>query len=381
MFVKANGKQIDTLRLFDSVIENFPDMIHSVDELGNIVYCNRMMTHLLGYGEDELRRMNIRQLYPPHILVAVEKGFREVKQTGEKCVESLFVARDGTRIPVEIRTVVIHDDHGAFAQTFSISRDLRKLKELQSDLIHAGRLAAIGELATGVAHDLNNPLTAVILASTVMKKLADSHDIPQAEMREQTALFCETISESAATMEHITTRLRDFAREVKEEHAPVDLFDTIHDALFILDHRIRSGNVRVKCPIVKDTHGVLGDRNQIEQVFLNLFANACDAMAQSEVRELSVEIASDIQNEGRFWRCAVRDTGEGISQDEQQRLFKAFHTTKPRGKGTGLGLSTARSILKQHNGEIRLDSERGKGSTFTVMLPAYAPLAPAAREH
>jgi PAS domain S-box-containing protein len=376
MFVTADGRPSDTIRQFDALIENFPDMIHSVDEKGNIVYVNFMATLLLGYTKDELCSMNIRQLYPPEILEAVEKGFREVKQTGEKRVESLFMAHDGTRIPVELRTLVIRDEKGEFARTFTISRDIRKLKEMQESLIHAGRLAAIGELAAGVVHDLNNPLTAVILASTVMKTMADSPHIPPEEMRVQTAQFCETISESAATMEHLTTRLRDFARGVKEQHTPVDLFDPIHDALFILAHRIKSNQIQVSCPFVKAKHWVLGDRNQIEQVFLNLFANACDAMAQSERRELSVDIAPHTYDGKPFWLCSVADSGEGISEQEQQQVFKAFHTTKPRGKGTGLGLSIARSILKEHSGEIQLASERGKGATFSVFLPAFTPLIP-----
>lgn len=369
MLVKTTGKERETLRIFDSLIDNFPDMIHSVDNKGNIVYFNRTATHLLGYTEKELRSMNIRQLYPPEILDAVEKGFREVQETGEKRVESLFLAKDGTRIPVELRTLVIRDENGVFSQTFTVSRDLRKLKEMQEDLIHAGRLAAIGELAAGVAHDLNNPLTAVILASTVMKKMANSPNVPPDEMREQAALYCETISESASTMEHLTTRLRDFARGVKEQHAPVDLFDPIHDALFILAHRIRHNNIHVNCSTIKGRTWTLGDRNQIQQIFLNLFANACDAMAQREVRELAVSIGPESRDGKAYWCCAVSDTGEGIPLELQERVFKSFFTTKPRGKGTGLGLSIARSIISEHGGEIRLTSESGKGTTFCVLFP------------
>jgi PAS domain S-box-containing protein len=370
MFVKLDGTPFDTAGLFDSLIENFPDMIHSVDESGSIVYFNRTATQLLGYTESELRLMNIRQLYPPEIIEAVEKGFSEVKQSGEKHVESLFMAKDGTRIPVELRTLVIRDESGRFAQTFTVSRDLRKLKEMQEHLIHTGRLAAIGELAAGVVHDLNNPLTAVILASSIMKKVADSPNTPPQELREQTSLYCETIGESASTMENLTTRLRDFSRGVKEQHSPVDLFDPIHDAIFILAHKVRSNNIQVRCPLIKAKHWVLGDRNQIQQVFLNLFANACDAMAQSNLRELTVDIRADAIDDKPFWHCEVRDTGEGIQQELQEKVFKSFFTTKPRGKGTGLGLSIARSILKEHNGDIRLASERGKGTTFSVLLPS-----------
>ncbi len=356
---------------FDRLVAGFPDMIHSVDAAGNIVFVNHMATDLLGYTADELRAMNIRQLYPPEILEAVEKGFREVKQTGEMRVESQLMAKDGTRIPVELRTIAIHDAQGAFDRTFTVARDLRPLKEMQERLIHAGRLAAVGELAAGVVHDLNNPLTAIILASTVMDRLAGKAGTGPEELREQSVLYCETIRESAATMEALTTRLRDFTRGVKEQHAPVDLFEPITDALFILTHRIRQGNVTVKCPVVKALHWVLGDRNQIEQIFLNLFANACDAMEQRGVRELTVEVSPFPEDAPQAWCCTIRDTGGGMSPDVQERAFQSFFTTKPRGKGTGLGLSISRAIAKEHGGDIQLASEPGQGTTFSVLLPQH----------
>ena len=372
MFVDADDHQTDTGKLLNALLNNFPDMIHSLDKEGNIVYVNRTATQLLGYTAEELYGMNIRQLYPPEILEAVEKGFREVKQTGEKRVESLFMTKDGTRIPVEIRTIALRDGQRSFTQTFSISRDLRKLKELQENLIHAGRLAAIGELAAGVVHDLNNPLMAVMLAGTMLKKLAEKTDLPPEDLRKKTSHYGDKITGCASTMEHLTTRLRDFARGVKDQHVPVDLFDPVHDALVILDHRLTSNRIQVHCAFAKDKHWILGDRNQIEQVFLNLFSNACDAMAQRDVRELTVGITPHAAGDAGQWCCTVRDTGEGIPEAEQDKVFKAFHTTKPRGKGTGLGLSISRSIIKEHNGEIVLASEPGKGTTFSLFLPALA---------
>ena len=371
MIAKTNGLTINAPDLFGALMDNFPDMIHSVDEQGNIVFFNSMALELLGYTESELTGMNIRQLYAPEILEAVEKGFLEIKQTGEKFVESLFIARDGTRIPVEIRTLALRDEKGAFVQTFSISRDIRKLKEMQDGMLHAGRLAAIGELAAGVVHDINNPLTAVSLATSVLQQLLDNSVTMTDDVRNQATELFSMIKESTDTMEHISSRLRDFSRGVKEQHVPVDLFDPINDALFILGHRIATNKVQTACSAIKTKHWVFGDRNQLEQVFLNLFANACDAMAQRDVRELTVDIVQEVKDERSFWRCTVRDTGEGIKPEDQEQVFKAFFTTKPRGKGTGLGLSIARSILTEHGGEITLESEYGTGTTFNIWLPAY----------
>ena len=369
MFINTKGNQIDTLKVFDALIENFPDMIHSVDEDGNIVYVNRTASALLGYTAQELGAMNIRQLYPPEILDAVEQGFREVKRSGEKTVESLFMAKDGTRIPVELRTFVIHDEQGGFAQTFTVSRDMRQLKEMQDHLIHAGRLAAIGELAAGVVHDLNNPLTAIILSSTVISKTLEGGNVNARDIREQLVAYCETVNESAAVMENLTTRLRDFSRGVKEKHVPVDLFVPVNDALFIMAHRIRNSNIKVNCPVVKGKHWIRGDRNQIQQIFLNLFSNACDALASCQERGLSIKIEAETLDDVPCWNCAVSDTGVGVPPELQEKIFKSFFTTKPHGKGTGLGLSITRAILSEHNGQIRLFSEPGKGSVFSLLLP------------
>ena len=361
---------LGSVEAFKMLVEDFPDMIHSVNPDGQIIFVNKMASLLLGYTRDELMTMNIRQLYPQEILEAVEEGFKEVKlNAGAKRIESQFVAKDGTRIPVELRTLAIRDESNIFLRTFTVSRDLRKFKEMQDHLIHAGRLAAIGELAAGVVHDLNNPLTAIVMVAEIMKKSVETDKTTLQEFRDQTNQYSDIITDSAGSMGAITTRLRDFARGVKTQHQPVDLFDPIHDALFIMGHRFRNANINVLRKISKNRHWVMGDRNQIEQVFLNLFANACDAMEESETRTLSIEVTPVSQDDEMSWCCAVKDTGAGIPQDKQDHVFDSFFTTKPRGKGTGLGLSIAGTIVKEHNGCIWLESEVGKGTTFFILFP------------
>ena len=371
MTMETDGAAREARKTFDLLVEHFPDMIHSVDADGNLVYVNRAATALLGYTVDELRGLNIRRLYPPEILEAVEQGFRDVKQVGEKRVESLLMAKDGTRIPVELRTLAVQDAAGAFARTFTVSRDLRPMKALQENLIHASRLAAIGELAAGVVHDLNNPLTAILLASTMMHRAAGNAGTSAETLREQSALYCETVRGAAAAMEALMTRLRDFSRGIKEQHAPVDLFDPIHDALFILAHRLRHASVKVECPVVKGRHWILGDRNQIEQVFLNLFANACDAMETVPERTLAIGIEPLPETVPPTWCCTVRDSGAGMPPQVLEQVFQSFFTTKPRGKGTGLGLSISRAIVKEHGGDIQVASEPGRGTAFSLLLPRH----------
>jgi two-component system C4-dicarboxylate transport sensor histidine kinase DctB len=230
-------------------------------------------------------------------------------------------------------------------------------------------LAAIGEVAAGVVHDLNNPLTAISMVGEIMKQSLENQAATLQEFRDQTSQYAEIIADSADTMGAITTRLRNFARGIKEQHQPLDLYEPIHDALFILGHRVRHANITVVHKFAKNQHWITGDRNQIIQVFLNLFANACDAMDGCETRTLTVEVTPVEKNSAKFWCCAVSDTGTGISKDNQERVFASFFTTKPIGKGTGLGLSIASTIIKEHGGSIRLESEVGKGTTFFLLFP------------
>jgi len=364
---------LGSVEAFKILVEDFPDMVHSVNSDGQLVYVNKMASRLLGYSHDELMAMNIRQLYPQEILEAVEEGFKEVKQqAGEKHIESQFLTKDGTRIPVELRTLSIRDENKIFVRTFTVSRDLRKFKEMQDHLLHAGRLAAIGELAAGVVHDLNNPLTAIVMVAEIMKKSVENKETSLHEFRDLMGQYSDIITDSAGSMGAITTRLRDFARGVKEQHQPVDLFEPIHDSLFIMGHRFRSANINVLRKMSKNRHWVMGDRNQIEQAFLNLLANACDAMEGSETRTLTLEITPVTRDDEMFWCCTVKDTGSGIPKEQQAVVFNSFFTTKPRGKGTGLGLSVVATIIKEHGGCVSLESEVGKGTTFFILLPFKA---------
>lgn len=364
---------ISTSNVFEILLDQFPDMIHSVDSQGQIVYANRTAEKLLGYAADELLGMNIRQLYADEILPALEKGFKELKRTGEKRVESILKAKDGTRIPVEIRSFGIYDDAGGFIRTFSISRDMREIKRLQNSLVHAGRLAAIGETASGVAHDINNPLTVILLANEMLGNELQRHAAAlPGETNERLTSISQNIQRASRSILKLSEHLRNFSRGMAEQYQTVDLFDAIADALFITDNKIKTCGVTVHNRVHKTRHLVWGCPNQIEQVFVNLIANACDAMEEQPCRELRIE-AQPATHDGRAaWQCAVADTGPGISPEHQAEIFESFFTTKPVGKGTGLGLSISRSIVNDHQGELTVRTAPGQGATFMVLLPASA---------
>jgi PAS domain S-box-containing protein len=355
--------------IFEILLDNFPDMIHSIDQEGNIVYTNRTASILLGYSGEELLQMNVREIYAAEVLIALEKGFSDLKEKGDKRVESQLKAKDGTEIPVEIRSFSIYDDEGNFLRTFSILRDIREIKELQNSLVHAGRLAAIGELSSGVAHDINNPLTVILLSNEMMlKELERDHSDP-ISMVEKVTGHATDIQRASKSIQKLADHLRTFSRGMAEKYENLDLFDVLADALFITSNKINRSGITFDNALKKGDLIVNGMSNQLEQVFINMIGNACDAMTDSEKRKLSIKASSTEWDNVPCWRIEFSDTGKGIPEDLHEDVFHSFFTTKEKGKGTGLGLSISRGIIRDHKGEIYLESKEGKGSSFFVLLP------------
>ncbi len=362
--------EISNANIFENLLDNFPDMIHSVNDTGQIIYANRTAESLVGYTRDELLSMNIRQIYADSVLKAVDKGFSDLKKQGDKTVpESLVRAKDGTEIPVEIRSFSIYDDNYKFVRTFSILRDLRKVKELQQELIHAGRLAAIGELASGVAHDIKNPLTVIKLTNGMIVSELEHVDMSSDTTKEHVKSRMEGISKASNSIQKLVDHLRNFSRGMAEEHEILDLYDAVEDALFIVNSKIKTADVNILNEIKRNIHFISGSQNQIEQVFVNLLANACDAITGQPKRDIRLSISPCQRGEIDCWKCDITDTGAGIPKEFIKEIFRSFFTTKEKGKGTGLGLSIARGVIRDHKGDIEVVSEGNNGTTFSVYIP------------
>jgi len=376
--MRINQIEIRDADIFEILLDNFPDMIHSIDEQGNIVYTNKTTEQLLGYSRDELLTMNVRQIYADEVLEALNRGFTDLKERGDKTVESLLATKNGAKIPVEIRSFSIYDDEGRFLRTFSILRDIRKIKELQNSLVHSSRLAAIGEMASGVAHDINNPLTVILLSNEMLtNELRRIPDTPPNIFVERSRQLAQDIQRASGSIQKLANHLRTFSRGRAEDFQIMDFYDSIADALFITNNKILSSGVAVHNEVKKCLYYVSGCPNNIEQVLVNLIGNACDAMAGRSKCELSVAVKAERMDDGiDYWRCDIADTGTGIPEELQEDIFQSFFTTKEKGEGTGLGLSISRGIIRDHKGDIKVHSKVDKGTTFSVYLPQVAPPEP-----
>jgi signal transduction histidine kinase len=229
----------------------------------------------------------------------------------------------------------------------------------ENRLVQAAKLAAVGEMAAGIAHELNNPLTTVSgFAELVLE------EIPQgAGYRSE----LEMVLREARRASDVVRRLLDFSRQGERTRARASLNEIVEDVLALTRHLIHTSGVDLKMDIARDLPWVSVDRNQMKQVFLNLIHNALQAMPDGGALTIST---SPRQRDGRAWVVmSVCDTGIGMSPADKDRIFEPFFTTRADSGGTGLGLSVTYGIVTDHGGLIDVDSEPGKGTTFTVWLP------------
>ena len=237
----------------------------------------------------------------------------------------------------------------------------RDLKETQSQLHSAEKLASIGQLAAGVAHEMNNPLGTILLYSSMLKK-----EITEGKIENRTKDDMQMIIEEATRCKNIVSNLLDFARQGKIRIRNVSIPVTIDEILRMVTMRKEYANIEIIKEIPEDLHEEIeGDADQLKQVLINLIMNACEAMEDREKRRLIISLNSD-QNS---FTIKIKDNGMGIPEENIKKLFTPFFTTKKMGKGTGLGLAISYGIIKMHKGDIKVVSEFGNGSEFTINLP------------
>lgn len=231
--------------------------------------------------------------------------------------------------------------------------------EAEARLIQAAKLAAVGEMAAGVAHELNNPLTTVV----GFTELALEELPPDSSLRGD----LELVLKEARRARSVVRRLLDFARQGEANRVKADINEIVEDVLLLTKHLMRANNVQPVIRLGENLPWALMDRNQIKQVVINLVNNALYAMPEGG--QLDVETACQPRYNRRWITLAVRDTGVGISPENLQRIFEPFFTTRGDRGGTGLGLSVAYGIVTDHGGMIEVESEVSVGSCFTVWLP------------
>jgi two-component system C4-dicarboxylate transport sensor histidine kinase DctB len=234
-----------------------------------------------------------------------------------------------------------------------------KLRRAQSELVQAGKMAVLGQMAAGMTHELNQPLTALRTMSDNAQVLIERGRLEEAKGN------LATISQLVGRMGALTGQLRQFARKSDASFTAVPVTASITAALFLVERRVEQERVNFQMVVRDQDVYALCDSNRLEQVLVNLFTNALDAMADSATRQLTVNV---LRANGRA-QIVVTDTGPGVPEEIRAHLFEPFFTTKPQGKGLGLGLAISEQIVREFGGELRAEAPDAGGARFVIVLP------------
>lgn len=257
---------------------------------------------------------------------------------------------------------VVGADGESADEVIAVGQDLTEIRRLQRQMIHTEKLATIGQLAAGVVHEINNPLTSVSIHADYLAKLMERE-----QRGPQEITFINRIRDAAARILRFTQDLMNFARPAGDEPEQFDLPAVLDQSAAFCEHVIAKAGVTLERSF-EPAPKIYGIRQQIQQVFINLITNACHAMTGVDgPRVLTLAVADN--GDGRV-RAEVRDTGTGIPEEIRDEIFEPFFTTKREGEGTGLGLSIVRNLIDKHQAEIRVDSQVGRGSTFLLLFYA-----------
>jgi PAS domain S-box-containing protein len=331
---------------------------------GRLVETNRAMRRMLGRDEDQLRRETLEGIHAPPDRASAAAILRQLREGGVGAVElpRRLLRKDGSLAEVVLRASALRDDAGSFRFALAVVEDVTEKKHLESQLMLADRMASVGTLAAGVAHEINNPL-AFILANLefALDELRAAGGIDQDISR-----ALSEARDGGLRVREIVRDLKAFSRADTEGREALDLRRVLQSALGLAQNEIRH---RARLEVeAGDVPRVVGSEHRLGQVLLNLLINAAQSIPEGRATEHVVRAVTATAPDGRA-RVSVSDTGGGIAPDLLPRIFDPFFTTKPVGVGTGLGLSICHGIVSGLGGEIQVESTPGTGSCFTVLLP------------
>jgi PAS domain S-box-containing protein len=358
------------LLMLARAVESATDSIVITDLEGSIEYVNPHFEKLTGYTRAEVYGRN------PRIVSSGRQSkefyaemWRTLKAGGEWKGRFINRRKDGTLYTEEATIAPVLDASGVPCKYVAVKRDITRLEELQDQLRQSQKMEAVGQLAGGIAHDLNNVLQVITLASHLALS-SDNSEFKDARVRETLA--------AALKGAGVIRQLLAFGRRQMMRLEVLDLNLVVRETEDLLRHLLRE-DIRISLKLDPKLAHVKADSVQITQVILNLALNARDAMANGGLLEISsdnFEIAPGAENApgrlppGKYARLRIRDTGSGMDEATKRHIFEPFFTTKEIGKGTGLGLSTVYGIVTQSEGHIEFDSELGVGTTFSIYFPA-----------
>ncbi|MBW2428487.1 MAG: PAS domain S-box protein [Deltaproteobacteria bacterium] len=352
----------------NKIVQSSPNSITATDMKGNILIWNQATEETLGYQASEvIGKMNIRKIYPEGVARKVMQMLRSDEYGGVGRLSSypmVYVRRDGEVVEGNLSAAIIYDANGneiASVGSFVDLRDRlemeRALRHTQEQLLQSEKLAAMGRLTSQIAHELNNPLYGIMNTLELLK----TEISPENRRRK----ILEMALSETVRLSELLRKMLSFSKPDQEERHPVDINAVLDEILLLHEKQLKENDINITSNFGKGLGLVNASKNQLRQVFLNMVANARDAMANSGT--LAVTTSADGDNVV----IDIADTGTGIREEYIDKIFDSFFTTKGEIKGVGLGLSVCYGFIKDHGGDIKVKSQEGVGTTFTITLPVH----------
>jgi len=351
---------------FMNLIESSVDGIIVTKMDGEIIIFNKGIEDMLGYQSDEVvGKMNIRMIYAPGVAKEVMQKLRSPDYGGVGKLTSFPIThrrKDGEMVEGDLSASIIYDEGGREIATVGIFKDLRERLRMERDLqaarealLQSEKLAAMGRLTSQIAHELNNPIYGIMNTLELLKT-----EIPPESKRRR--ILELSLSETERLSEMLRNML-SFSKPEEEVRKRLNVNELLEGILLMMEKQMKEVNVKVVTRFEPKIPEIMASTHQMRQVILNLFKNAKEAMPRGGTLTVRTE------KEDTKVLIRIQDTGTGIPEEIRNKIFEAFFTTKQKVKGVGLGLSVCYGIIKDHGGEIRVDSKEGKGTTFTISLP------------
>ncbi len=340
-----------------SVVESAQDIVLSTDLEGQMLTWNTAAERLSGFTLQEVRGQNFFDFCAADDQVEMERVFANL-QAGKdvQMAEQDLKTKDGGRIPVSWIFSPMKDHLSHIAGVVAVGRDLTERRKFEAQLLQSQKLAALGVMAGGIAHEIRNPLA--VCASAAQFIMED--DVTPEFRKECAQKIHAGIQRASMIIENLLRFARPSVKTILKE---IDLSSLLEETLSLITNQARIHKIELRAQLSPEPILISGVEGLLQQAFMNLFLNAIKAMPDGGV--LGIALGN---SDSEAW-VSISDTGHGIAPGDLNNIFDPFYTTAPAGQGSGLGLSICYSIIKQHFGTITVDSEEGKGSAFTVRLP------------
>lgn len=350
---------------YANIIDSVGDGVIVLDQQQRVTLMNPAAEEIAGLSRRQADAQQFSSLFKEEeILIGMVAKTAATGMTISD-YENIIIKKGTHTTPVSVTTSPLLMSHGEVSGIIIVLRDLSNIRELERIVRQADRLSALGTVAAGLAHEIKNPLGGIKGAAQLL-----DHEIPpESELHEYTRVMIREVER----INHIVLELLDLASPKKLELAKVNLHQVIGDIILLQKRTIEGKSISIQQHLDPSIPSILGDERLLTQLFLNLVKNAVEAMLDDGILKITTRIVSDYsmtkkgEKPSRMVAVDVSDTGPGIDADQQELLFTPFFTTKTG--GTGLGLAICHKIVSEHRGMIKLESQKGEGTTFTVMLP------------